>query len=126
MGVTGLNRLGLLSQILMRFLIILLEISCLIICMSKRCADINLKESIMSMEDKAQGIADAFQKAENAVETLVRTVKANLDDFSPTVGPLTTTSFLLRLQGALGDIISVHLDMSPYDPRPRPMDGGGK
>lgn len=79
----------------------------------------------MTLEEKADIIAKAFNSAESAIAELVRALKVNGQDF-PGVGPLTNASFVARVQGALGQVLNVHLDASIYDPRPRPMDGGGK
>lgn len=79
----------------------------------------------MTFEQKAQALADALYAAEAATATLSNKMRDFVMDpaFS---GDLTRKTFIRRAQGVEGEIGQLHLDITPFDPRPRPRDGGGK
>lgn len=79
----------------------------------------------MSYQRKAQELADALAAAEAALATVSSKMRSFVMDDAFT-GDLTRKTFIRRAQGLEGEIGQLHLDITPYDPRPRPRDGGGK
>lgn len=79
----------------------------------------------MTFEQKATALAYAFDKAEKAAAELTNAMRDFVMDpaFS---GALTKKTFIREAQGVEGVICRLHLDITPFDPRPRPRDGGGK
>ncbi len=79
----------------------------------------------MTYEQKATALANAFKEAEKALAELTAKMRDFVMDeaFS---GPLTKKTFIREAQGIEGAVGRLHLDISPFDPRPQPRDGGGK
>lgn len=73
----------------------------------------------------AQTLATDFATAEAALEKLSRSM-ALFTRAAPGMGPITRAAFNKRAVGIEGDILQLHLDITPHDPRPRPRDGNGK
>lgn len=79
----------------------------------------------MTFEQKAEALASAFTKAEKACADVTEAMKAFVTDpaFS---GALTKKTLIREAQGVEGALCRLHLDVTPFDPRPQPFDGGGK
>jgi len=81
----------------------------------------------MTPETAAQNLADALAAAEAAMEDVTAKTKVFTQAMQTNgMGPLTRKTFIREAQGAEGVIGRLHLNLTDYDPRPRPMDGGGK
>lgn len=80
----------------------------------------------MTYEAKAQALADALATAETAAAEVSRAMRDFVMHESFTGGPITKKTFIRRAQGVEGAIGELHLDITPFDPRPGPLDGGGK
>lgn len=81
----------------------------------------------MTPETAAQNLADALDAAEAALEDVTAKTKVFTQVMQMNgMGPLTRKTFIREAQGAEGVIGRLHLNLTDYDPRPRPRDGGGK
>lgn len=80
----------------------------------------------MTPETAAQNLADALAVAEAALADVTAKVKVFTNAMSGGIGPLTRSTFIREAQGIEGAVGRLHLDLTPYDPRPAPRDGGGK
>lgn len=79
----------------------------------------------MTSEQKADELAAAFAAAEFASAELTEKMRAFVRT-ADGVGPITRLAFTRQCQGVEGDIARLHLEIKQYDPRPQPLDGGGK
>lgn len=77
-------------------------------------------------EKMAEDLAKEFALAERALGRLADAIGDVASASNSAIGPITRMSLVNRVRGALGQVAQVHLDISAYDPRPRPRDGGGK
>lgn len=75
-------------------------------------------------ENAANALADSFMAAEAALADVTAKIRAAASVIR--IGPLTRLSFVRRAQGIEGDLLELHLAVSPYDPRPQTRDGTGK
>jgi len=81
----------------------------------------------MTPETAAENLAVALAAAEAAMEDVTAKTKVFTQAMQTNgMGPLTRKTFIREAQGAEGVIGRLHLNLTDYDPRPRPMDGGGK
>lgn len=78
----------------------------------------------MSVEDLAQTAADKFAAAETAIRDLIDAVQAVKNPCN--IPPVTFLAIKGALWGALGSVADAHLRITPFDPRPHPLDSGGK
>lgn len=82
----------------------------------------------MSIETLAQACADRFAAAEDALlklEASVKAYQAGLTTAQRAIPPVTFMMIRGIIAGAAGGVANAHLGITPYDVRPRPMDGGG-
>jgi len=81
----------------------------------------------MTPETAAQNLADALVTAEAALADVTAKTKVFTQAMSTNgMGPITRQTFTREAQGIEGAIGRFHLDLTPFDPRPQPLDGGGK
>lgn len=78
----------------------------------------------MTLEERANKLALTIAQAEAALELLTEEVRAFMRE-APGVGPITRKAFTRRCQGIESFVLDLHLDLTPFDPRPGPRDGGG-
>lgn len=79
-------------------------------------------------ETSANALADALAKAEAALtkaEAEVKQFFRTLSDAGSPIGQVTQTAIRGQIAGAAGLLAAAHLAVTPFDPRPHPMDGGG-
>jgi hypothetical protein len=71
-------------------------------------------------EDLARALAAAHRGNQRVTETMRAFVSLH-----PNLGPLQRKTFIDRCSGVEGELGKIHLDITPFDPRPQKMDGGG-
>ncbi|MGL4280517.1 MAG: hypothetical protein ACRCS0_09130 [Albidovulum sp.] len=76
-------------------------------------------------EQAAQKLANKLATAESAAADVSIAMRDFVMHADSTIGPLTRKTFIREAQGIEGAIGRLHLDITPFDPRPRPRDGGG-
>lgn len=79
-------------------------------------------------ETAANELADAYLTAEKALTKLQAKAKVfnqRMAADGSAIGPVTFAAIEGLIAGAAGMVAQSHLLVTPYDPRPRPMDGGG-
>lgn len=77
----------------------------------------------MTPEEHSQNCADKFAAVETAIRELASAVQEARAPLN--IPPVTFYSIKGGIWGALGSVAQAHLNITPYDARPQPQDGGG-
>jgi hypothetical protein len=80
-----------------------------------------------TQETAAQELADALASGHTALSNVTAKMRAFVSGpIGIVTGPLTRETFILEARAVEAKLNRLHLDITPFDPRPQPRDGGGK